>query len=799
MELTEALRPEHLYRRCNPDQFSFQTTADLPDLQLILGQNRAVEAIRFGIDIGNSGYNIYALGPAGVGKHSITIQLLSERLGEGIAPRDWCYVNNFDDAQRPLAISLPPGKGRVFRNDMDHLIDDLAIAIPALFESDEYRGRVREIEGELKARQDEAIAAIQNEARANNTDLVRTPGGFAFAPAKDGEVLEPEKFDQLPEKERKRISAVVVQLQARLRLIVRQMPQWRRETREKIEAFNRETVISATEHQIDALRAKYADQDKLLAYLDAVQEDIIANIDDFRQQDENAPPALMDLPGRHGGSFRRYAVNLLVDRGEAASVPVVYEDNPTFQNLMGRLEHVAMLGALVTDFSLIRAGSLHRANGGYLLLDAYKVLTQPFVWEGLKRALRSHELRVESLDRLVGLASTVTLEPEPIPLSVKVVLLGDRWLYYLLCEFDAEFLELFKVAADFEEDLPRDAHSEPLFAQLIATMARKHQLRPLDRLAVARVLEQASRLSGDSQKFSTHLRSLSNLLMEANHHAALDEVVSAVHVQQAIDAQQRRSGRIKERLHESIERGITLIATSGTAIGQINGLSVIQLGDVDFGIPHRISARVRPGEGELIDIEREVELGGPIHSKGVMILAGFLGSRYAANIPLSLAATLVSEQSYGEVEGDSASSAELYALLSALAQAPLKQALAVTGSVNQHGEIQAIGGVNEKIEGFFDVCAQRGLAGDQGVIIPASNVSHLMLRRDVVEAAERGLFHIYPVAHVDEGMGLLTGTAAGKADVNGNFPVGSVNSRVCTRLRAYAELRLTYGERDRRM
>lgn len=791
MQNTEALRPGQLYRPCDPDQFSFHTTAELPDLGEIIGQVRALEAMRFGIGIANSGYNIYALGPAGIGKHSITIQLLSEQLREHAAPLDWCYVNNFDDPQRPIAISLPAGGGRVFRDDMSHLIDDLVSTIPALFESDEYRGRAQEIEEEFKRRQDEGIAAIQREAREHNTDLIRTPGGFGFAPTKDGEVLEPEEFDRLPEKERARIEKVVETLQERLRVVMRQMPQWRRETREKLKALNREMGLSVIEHQIGALRAKYVAHAKLLAYFDAVQEDIIANIDEFRQQEENTSTALMALPGGRG-SFRRFTVNVLVDRSDHTGVPVVYEDNPSFQNLMGRLEHVAMMGALVTDFSLMRGGALHRANGGYLLLDAQKVLTQPLAWEGLKRVLRSHELRIDPVERVVGLASTVTLEPEAIPLAVKVVLLGDRWLYYLLCEYDPEFLELFKVAADFEEDLPRESRSEASFAQLVATMARKNKLRPFDRSAVARVIEQASRLCGDSEKISTHLRSIADLLTESDHCAAGEDVVRAAHVQQAIDAQRRRAGRVRERMYESIRRGMTLIATAGEAVGQINGLSVIRLGDLDFGVPHRISARVRLGEGEVIDIEREVELGGPIHVKGVLILAGFLGGRYAADLPLSLAATLVFEQSYGEVEGDSASSAELYALLSALAQVPVKQTLAVTGSVNQHGEVQAIGGVNEKIEGFFDVCAMRGLTGEHGVLIPASNVPHLMLRHDVVEAVQKGLFHIYPVATIDAGIALLTGLAAGELDARGDFPDASLNGRVRARLRGFAETRLAY-------
>jgi len=502
------------------------------------------------------------------------------------------------------------------------------------------------------------------------------------------------------------------------------------------------------------------------------------------------------LSGEHGPSFRRYEVNLIVERGEERGVPVLYEDNPTYHNLAGALEHVAMMGALLTDFTLIKGGALHRANGGYLLLDAHKVLTQPYAWEALKRAIRSKELRIEPVERLMSLVSTVSLEPEPIPLDIKVIILGDRLLYYLLCEYDPDFADLFKVAADFEETLERTPESQQLFARLIATMARKNQLNPFSRAAVARIIEHSSRMSGDTRKLSTHLRSVTDLLHESDYHAQSSRAatVDAGHVQQAIDAQVRRAGRLRENIQEAIQRDTILIATTGQVSGQVNGLSVIEMGGYAFGTPHRITARVRLGEGEVIDIEREVELGGPLHSKGVLILGGFLGAHYAADLPLSLSASLVFEQSYGEVEGDSASAAELYALLSALAKTPIKQSLAVTGSVNQHGEIQAIGGVNEKIEGFFDICKTRGLNGEQGVLIPVSNVANLMLRNDVVEAARNGLFHVFPIASVDQGLALLTGLAAGEANANGLYPPDTINGRVQARLKELARLRQDFAE-----
>ena len=792
----EGLHADQLYRRCDPALLEFETTTELPDLTEIIGQERALEAVRFGINIRNSGYNIFALGPPGLGKHSLVTQLLAEPADHQPTPSDWCYVNNFDDPRRPRALAMPPGKGRALRDDMARLIEDLKIAIPAAFESDEYRSRSQEIEEEFKERQEKAIADIRQQAREKDIDLIRTPSGFAFAPMRKDEVISPKEFERLPEAEREGIAATVAQLQEKLRAVIRQVPQRRQESRDKLRTLNREVAISAAEHPIHKLREKYADLPQVVSYLDATQEDIITNIDDFRQQEESQPGLAM-LTGERSPSFRRYEVNLIVERGaDEQGVPVLYEDNPTYHNLAGALEHVAMMGALLTDFTLIKAGALHRANGGYLLLDAHKVLTQPFAWEALKRALRSKELRIEPVERLMSLVSTVSLEPEPIPLDIKVIILGDRLVYYLLCEYDPDFADLFKVAADFEERLERSPASQQSFARLIATMVRKNQLSPFDRYAVARIIEHSSRISGDTRKLSTHLRSMADLLHESDYFArvAAAATVDAGHVQQAIDAQERRASRLKENIQEAIQRGSLIIDTAGEVCGQVNGLSVIEMGGYAFGVPHRITARVWLGEGEVIDIEREVELGGPLHSKGVLILSGFLGARYAANIPLSLSASLVFEQSYGEVEGDSASSAELYTLLSALAEVPVNQSLAVTGSVNQHGEVQAIGGVNEKIEGFFDICKGRGLNGEQGVLIPASNVENLMLRGDVVEAARNGRFHIYPVETIDEGIALLSGLAAGEPNADGIYPLDSFNGRVQARMQELAQLRQSFAD-----
>jgi lon-related putative ATP-dependent protease len=487
---------------------------------------------------------------------------------------------------------------------------------------------------------------------------------------------------------------------------------------------------------------------------------------------------------------------VLVDHSDTEGAPVVYEDNPTYQNLIGRVEHMARMGALLTDFQLIKPGALHRASGGYLILDARKVLTQPYAWEALKRVLQAGQIRIESVGQMLSLISTVSLEPEPIPLDVKIALFGERMLYYLLWQLDPDFAELFKVEADFETEMDRTDSNQKLYAQLIATLVQKKDLRPFDRSAVVRVIERSARLAGDREKLTMRTRNIIDLLEEADYWAGENGngTVTDGDVQQAIEAQIHRADRVRERVQEAILRDTFLIDTQGEVVGQINGLSVLQLGNFAFGRPTRITARTRLGKGQVLDIEREVELGGPIHSKGVLILSGFLGGRYTSDRPLSLSASLVFEQSYGGVEGDSASSAELYALLSAIADLPLRQSLAVTGSVNQRGQVQAIGGVNEKIEGFFDVCQARGLTGEQGVLIPASNVKHLMLRQDVVEAVEEGQFHVYPVETVDQGIEILTGVEAGEQDEEGTYPEGSVNDRVAKRLAELAEKRQAFSK-----
>jgi lon-related putative ATP-dependent protease len=795
-----ALATADLCRRCDPSRFGFQTTDELTDFAEALGQARAVEAIRFGVGIRRDGFNVFAMGPEGLGRHALVKKLLEQQAPQEEVPSDWCYVFNFETPHRPRALKLPPGRATKFRQDMARLVEDLRAAIPAAFETDEYRTRMQEIETEFSERQAKAIGEIGERARSKRIALLRTPAGFGFAPMKPDkdEVMEPEEFRKLPGPDQERIQEEIASLQEELEQAVHEMPKWRREAQRKARELNREVTSASVGSLMEEIKAEYESLPDVRAYLAAVQNDVLDRVEIFQQPKEGEQPALFGLPlrmEREESPLRRYEVNALIERAADKGAPVVYEDNPSHDNLVGRIEHVAKMGTLVTDFTLIKAGALHRANGGYLVLDALKVLSQPFAWEALKRALRSREIRAESLGQMLSLVSTVSLEPEPIPLDLKVVLVGQRILYYLLHAYDPEFGGLFKVVADFEDDMARDPEADLLYARVIATMARSDKLRPLDRAAVARAIEHGARVAGDTEKLSMQMLDLADLLRESDHWASTAgrAVTTGEDVERAIRARQERVGRIRQRLQEEIHRGTLLIDTSGGRAGQVNGLSVATLGGYSFGMPHRITARVRLGGGKVIDIEREAELGGPIHSKGVLILSGYLAGRYAAKTPLSLAASLVFEQSYGGVEGDSASSAELYALLSALAEAPVRQSLAVTGSVNQHGDVQAIGGVNEKIEGFFDVCASRGLSGEQGVLIPAANVKHLMLKHDVVEAVSAGKFHVYAVASIDEGIEILTGVQAGQRDALGQFPEGSINGRVERRLAEFAERVRSFG------
>ena len=780
---------DRLTRRCDVEALDFADTTEIQPHEDALGQERALAAIEFATGIERSGYNLYVMGSPGVGKHSLVHRLLDDRAAHAPVPADCCYVADFASPDRPHALSLPAGRGAQLQHDMRQLVEDLLSALPAAFQSEEYRRRAQEIRDEFKQREDAMAAKLAKVGEQRSIALVSTPAGYNLLPLKDGKVLSPPEFEALADDEKENIGKAMEAMKEELRSALGQIPLWKREMRQRFRELDADVTELTVGQLMVELERRYGDLSGVLDYLRTVRTDVIEHGDAF------LPDEGTDGPSADDARFTRYRVNLMVDHAGRQGAPVVYESNPNYQNLSGRIEHTAHLGTLTTDFTLIKPGALHRANGGYLLLDVDKLLPNPFAWSALKRALRGEQIRIEPAGRLLGLMETVSLEPEPIPLQVKVALLGERDLYYLLKAYDPEFGPLFNVVADFNEDVPRDAQREMAYAQLIATVQKRETLRAVTRTGVARVIDWAARHAGDGDKLSLHLGSLTRLLQEADHFAARADSpsIDVAHVQQAIDAQLERTGQLRSRLKEAILRDTLLIDTDGRQLGRVNGLVVIQAGDQMFGSPTRISATARIGNGEVVDIESEAEMGGAIHGKGVMILSAYLANRYARHQPLSVAASLVFEQSYGRVEGDSASLGELCALLSAIGDLSIDQSIAVTGSVNQHGEVQAVGGVNEKVEGFFDICEARGLTGRQGVVIPAANTHDLMLRDDVCDAVAAGRFSVFAAQHADQVMALLTGMPAGNPDGQGLYPPDSCNGRIQMRLIEWTAMRQQYS------
>ena len=792
------LPAQALYRRCDPQQLAFESTQSLDKFSEIPGQDRAVEAIHMATEIDVEGYNVFVLGSPGSGRHTFVREFLKQKVAGQPVPPDWCYVYNFDDPRQPVALRLPAGVSKEFRVDVEHAIQDAQTVIPAAFESEDFQAQQEAITDEFKDHQEKEFQSIGKEAQKRSISVIQTPAGIAFLPMQDDEVIKSEEFDKLPEDQQNRIREDIDDLTAQLQRLMRAVPKQAREMRRKIRQLEHDVASLAVTGTLDELKVKYEQIPVVVDHLERMQADIIENVGLFlAASDSGGLQAQMKqaMHSREPSALRRYAINVLVDRSGSEGAPVVFEDKPSFSELIGKIEHEAEFGTLVTSFNLIRAGALHKANGGYLVLDAAKVLTYPQAWEGLKRAVKSAELRIRSLGDDIGFASTVSLEPQPIPLELKVILIGERIHYYLLDRYDPEFSELFKIAADFEDQVPRSEENVEHRARLLATVIRQENLRHMDRAAVARLVEESARHAGDSERLSTDIRQATDLLREAHYWAGRKgkALIGVSEVQQAIDSRVRRASRYMDQMQAEIIRDTLVVETSGTRIGQVNGLAVIQLGGFMFARPQRITATVSLGSGDVVDIEREVELGGPLHSKGILILTGFLRSHYVKDQPLSMSASLVFEQSYGGVDGDSASAGEMCVLASALAEVPIKQSLAVTGSVDQYGRVQAIGGVNHKIEGFFDICKKRGLSGDQGVLIPVANVKHLMLREDVIEAVDAGQFHVYPVDHIDRCLELLTGIPAGERDADGQFPEDSLNHMICTRLIGLAEKRRDFS------
>jgi lon-related putative ATP-dependent protease len=769
------LKPEELRAVCDPAALAFRSTAELAPLDGMIGQDRAASATSFGIGMKHVGYNLFVLGPAATGKTTIMRRVLTRTAEGEPTPPDYCYVHNFKDQYRPTALELPAGRGRELRNEMARFVEEVKVRLPRAFEGEAFERQKSQILEELHQRHHAEMDRFEEAARAQGFAVIRTPSGFGVAPAKRGKALSSEEFAELPEAEKEEIEARGRDIGDRLEATLRQLRQFEREARQAQEKLVSEVAAAAIRQLIQELKERFAGLSAVGQYLDEVERDLIAHAEEFTQIEEGKSP-LPFLPPP-GAFLDRYRVNVLVDRSGASGAPVVFEQNPTHGNLVGRIEHRVHFGAFVTDFTLIKAGALHHANGGYLILEAKDVLQTFLAWGALKKALRSRCIRIEEPLDEFRFISAASLAPEPIPLSVKVVLIGSPIFYYLLYALDEDFRELFKVKVDFDDSLPRTAEFELLYARFIAGACQEEKLRPLSADGVAKLIEWGCRLVAHQGRLTSRLGELRDLIRESSYWAEHNRhpLVKAEDVSRAIREKVYRANLIEERIGRMISEGALLIATEGEAMGQINGISVLVLGDHAFGRPSRITARTFSGEPGVVDIEREAKLGGPVHSKGVMILTGFLAGRYAREQSLALSASITFEQQYEEIEGDSASSAELYALLSSLSGIPLRQELGVTGSVNQQGEIQPVGGINEKIEGFFDVCRARGLTGRQGVLIPEGNVRHLMLREDVVEAVREERFHVYAVSTVDEGLALLTGREAGERGPDGHYPAGSFN------------------------
>ncbi|HEY7537456.1 MAG TPA: ATP-binding protein [Gaiellaceae bacterium] len=798
------LRPKELRRRLDPARLRFESTAEVEPLVGTIGQPRALEALDYGLDVTTYGFNLFVAGAAGSGRLTTVLDYLQARAPARPTPDDWVYVHNFANPDHPRAIALPAGRGTAFARDMDALLEVLKREIPRAFESEEYEQRRREILGEIAAQRTRLEEELKAYAAERSVAIETTVTGVVSIPLLKGKPISREQFERLPESTRDQVTRASTEVEQQTGRYIHRLHQLEKEAARRVRELEQEVALFASERLFGELEETYREQPGVLAYLAEAKEDLLAHLADFREGEPSELPFALAMRARDHGRFR---VNVFVDHANVEGAPVVVERNPTYYNLLGRIEYRATFGAMVTDFREIKPGALHRANGGFLVVEALDVLRHPFAWEALKRALRARATRIENLGEEFSALPSASLRPEPIPLEVKVILLGSPALYHLLYQFDEDFRELFKVKVDFAPELDWTAEHERHYAAFVSRLVRENGLRHFDRAAVARIVEYGARLRESQNKLSARLLDVSDVASEAAFWAERrgHALVQADDVELAVRKKEYRSSLLEEHVQELIGQGTLVIETDGASVGQLNGISILDLGDYTFGRPCRVSARVSLGRGRVESIEREIELSGPIHSKGFMILSGYLASTYAQEWPLALSASLTFEQSYDEIEGDSASSTELYALLSALSGLPLDQGIAVTGSVDQNGSVQAVGGVNRKVEGFYATCKAKGLTGRQGVVIPAANVHNLMLDEEVVDAVRDGRFHVWAIRTVDEGIELLTGTPAGRRRADGSYPERSVHALVASRLagyaqqlRAFAEPEPTVGERDGR-
>lgn len=792
----EPLKPEDLSWKCDSGIFPFKTTDEIPPIEEIIGQERALRSIDFGLGVTNHNYNIFVLGVSGTGKNTTVKAILEERSKGEPVPNDWCYVYNFADPEKPNAMNIPPGRGCELTKEMNLLVDALRRDIPKVFESKDYEKHRDEILDGQQERTKEIFARLERQAADRGILLKKTVSGLAVAPGKDGKTLSQEQYNALSREERERIDENLKFMQDKLSDAVREARGVEKETRDRINALDREVVQYVVNPHINDLLDKFKDLECVVEYLKQVQEDILENVDDFRPREEISIPGLAGMRmQKQEPTFERYNVNLIVNNKDAKGAPVIFESNPTYYNLFGRIEYKVQFGVGLTDFTMIKSGSVHKANGGYLVVNALDVLRNIFVYDSLKRMIKNREVKIEDVWEQYRLVSTTTLKPEPIPVSLKLVLIGEPIIYYLLYNLDPEYRKLFKVKADFDIVMPRDDENIQKYGAFIAARCKEECLVPFDRSGVARVVEHSCRLSGDKEKLSSRFNEIENLVVEAAYWAKKNgaPAVTDEHVEHAIEEKRYRGSKLEDKLREYIMEDTIMVATEGSVVGQINGLAVLDLGDYPFGKPSRVTAKTFMGDAGVVNIEREVKMSGRIHNKALMILTSFLGERYAQDFPLTLSASITFEQLYEEIEGDSATCTEVYALLSSLSGLSINQGIAITGSMNQRGEVQPIGGVNEKIEGFFDVCKAKGLNGSQGVIIPRRNVRNLMLKREVREAVADGKFSIYPIDDIDDGFEILTGVTMGEKQADGTYPEGSANRTIQERLKKLATSYKAFG------
>ncbi len=801
------LSPADLTHRCDPEQFPFQSTEEVPPLDGTIGQERAVSAIEFGLGIQTEGFNLYVAGRPGTGKNSSVRQFVDGRAVNEPIPQDWVYVFNFDNPLSPRAIKLSSGHAQQFAADMDEVVTAAKTELPREFESESYEKRRAETMQNIQQRRDAIFTQLQGQAAELGFSIEMTPIGIVTVPMSDGKPLAREDFEKLPDEEREHIKERSNRLEQAVNQTASRIRQLEKEAAERMKSLDSEVAMFTVGHLLEDLRRKYkacepeSECTEILAYLDNVQRDIVEHIEEFRQTEKQQPmPAAVQgmVTEATEAIFDRYKVNVFVSNDDVQGAPVIIENNPNYYNLFGKVEYRAKFGFMTTDHNLIRAGAIQRANGGYLIIQALDLLLNPFSWEGLKRTLRGGEVRIENIGEQYGIIPTATPKPEPIPIDLKVILIGSPEIYYLLYQRDEDFRKLFKVKADFDIEMNRDERHVDQYVRFISKEVREKGLKHFDRSAVARMVEFGGRLIEDKARISAKFIEISDLVSEASYWAGANGNghVTSADVEQALSQKEYRSRMIEDKIHRLIEEGVILIDTKGAVSGQANGLSIYSIGDYTFGRPSKITCRTSIGRGGIIDIQRETEMGGPIHSKGVMILHGYLTGKYAQDKPLVLSATIAFEQLYEGVEGDSASSTELYTLLSSLSSLPMRQDIAVTGSVNQFGEIQPIGGVNRKIEGFFEVCKSRGLTGRQGVMIPIQNVRHLMLKDEVIRAVDAGLFNVWAVETIDQGIEILTGVPAGKQLDDGKYPEGTVHYLVDNRLREMADKVHDFGTPD---